>query len=1377
MKLAIALIVAALLQVHTALYAQNITLSKHDISLSQLFKEIKKQTGYDFLYNPEMLKKARPISLDVTKASLTAVLETSFAGQPLTYTIDQKTIIVKEKPAISDIVKAVAIVPLTITGKVYSYMDKKPIANASVFLSNALVGGKTGDDGVFSLQNVRSGRYQLVVSAVGFETYRQTIMAYNRDLVLPSIILNPQIINLNEVSIKPKADHYRGRNLEWFTREFLGTSYLGKLCTIVNPEVIDLDYDDTTNVLTGSSYDFIVIRNSALGYKIKFLLNDFTYDNKEVSRQKIHYEGFASFEALKGSPSQEKRWQKARQEVYEGSIMHFLRSLLSNRIDEEGFKVFQLVNDSDSTKPKSSKMISKLIRVPLEKDDIIKSTNEEGIYAFGSKETELFIAYAKNHHFHIRDNLDFLDMDNNTESTLVSFNSPHTFFDNNGYVLNPNSIIYKGVWSRDRMGSLLPVDYEPPINDKAKDSYIINNRIQATQPGQLKNNLLKITGRADSLVKNYPAEKLYLQFDKPYYAVGDTLWFKAWLFHAPTLAFSAKSSILYVDIANDSNKVVKQYKMPLQDGISQGNLSLDSIDFKTGTYTIRAYTNWMRNFGDDCFFHKQFDITGNTGNTWLVNSLSKTSVQNDHYAVNAQMQFTDINKAPIANNAVQLQVLEGDKRLYRQKLITDPNGLLKVDFTLPKQGQPIAIVVKDDKGNKNAVIPLNLNRVEKADIQFLPEGGNMIAGLTAHVAFKAIGEDGKGINVSGIIIDRAGSQVATFQSLHKGMGSFDLSAKNDESYTAKVTLPGGTVKEYPLPAVKNTGIAFQLKNAMKSDSVEVALAATIDIVQSNQCYFLIGKARGIICYAGIVEFHDNSNIYRSIPKSLFPSGVTHFILMTTAGLPLNERCVFIDHHDDLRIRIMADKPAYAPRGSIGLRLKVTDSNGKPVEGNFTLAATDNAQVTADSLNSGNMISHILLASDIKGYIEDPGYYTQAKNAQSWQALDNMMLTQGWVSYDWPEDKQAPAFTAEDGLTVKGQVLNGFNKPISATKVQLFLKSPLIVKDTLTDKDGRFAFNAFPRIDTPVFLISTVNRKSNVGIKMDETPAPVFNTTYPIATPWYVNSDTGIIRYTRTRDSINKMPDYLPDGSHSLREVKILAKKIVKKSQNLNGSGNADIVLDEKDIEKAAKKSWLQVIRERVKNFREGKYGFYFIEDEPVFLVIDGQLYRPTGVQTLQDYIDDIAHYLQYHNAEEITGMEVNITTRYEGKYMQRFFPMLIDKYFAFIEITTRAGQGPIIETYPNNNIYKPLAISYPKQFYKPKYPVNDKSKHQPDLRSTIDWEPNIFTDKNGEATVHFYAADNPSIYTIIVEGTDGDGNLGYKSKTILLNKPKSLVSK
>jgi len=183
----------------------------------------------------------------------------------------------------------------TISGKVINQADTKPVANASIFLSNATIGDKTADDGTFTLHNVKTGKYELIVSVIGFQTYHQLLAVNNNNIVLQPILLSPKTIVLSEVTIKPKIDANTEKYLELFKQEFLGKSDLAKDCKITNPEIIDFDYDDEKNMLSASSSDFINIENHALGYKIKYLLTNFTLNNKDVYEKKSSLRGFRAF--------------------------------------------------------------------------------------------------------------------------------------------------------------------------------------------------------------------------------------------------------------------------------------------------------------------------------------------------------------------------------------------------------------------------------------------------------------------------------------------------------------------------------------------------------------------------------------------------------------------------------------------------------------------------------------------------------------------------------------------------------------------------------------------------------------------------------------------------------------------------------------------------------------------------------------------------------------------------------------------------------------------------------------------------------------------------------------------------------------------------
>lgn len=171
-----------------------------------------------------------------------------------------------------------------ISGRVLNQDDKKPLSNVNVFLSNATIGSKTAVDGSFTLLRIKPGKYELIASIVGFETYHKTITVSRSNVEMADIALLPKTIALKEVSIKYHKDPMREKYYEWFKPEFLGTSVLAQNCKILNPGIIDLTYDETNNKLTASTDDFLEIENDALGYKLKYLLTNFSFENNEEKR-------------------------------------------------------------------------------------------------------------------------------------------------------------------------------------------------------------------------------------------------------------------------------------------------------------------------------------------------------------------------------------------------------------------------------------------------------------------------------------------------------------------------------------------------------------------------------------------------------------------------------------------------------------------------------------------------------------------------------------------------------------------------------------------------------------------------------------------------------------------------------------------------------------------------------------------------------------------------------------------------------------------------------------------------------------------------------------------------------------------------------------
>ncbi len=232
--------------------------------------------------------------------------------------------------------------------------------------------------------------------------------------------------------------------------------------------------------------------------------------------------------------------------------------------------------------------------------------------------------------------------------------------------------------------------------------------------------------------ENLPVERLFLHFDKPYYTIGDTVWFKGYLVNS-TMAYSPLSSRIYVDLISDSNKVIQHFIFPVSLGLAVGNIYLDEKLLHEGAYSIRAYTNWMRNFGADQFFYSTFYVakSGNN-NTLLINSNSSFAANK----VKVDLRFSGIEKQPIGIRDLQLRLADDKKTFNRSNAQTLADGSLNLNFDLPDNisVKNLTLVTQDKKDNTIEKIPLHINRPSDVDVQFgMPENGQMVELLPAHI--------------------------------------------------------------------------------------------------------------------------------------------------------------------------------------------------------------------------------------------------------------------------------------------------------------------------------------------------------------------------------------------------------------------------------------------------------------------------------------------------------------------------------------------------------------------------------------------------------------------------------------------------------------------
>jgi len=732
-----------------------------------------------------------------------------------------------------------------------------------------------------------------------------------------------------------------------------------------------------------------------------------------------------------------------------------------------------------------------------------------------------------------------------------------------------------------------------------------------------------------------------------------------------------------------------------------------------------------------------------------------------------------------------LKLWQGKKLLDKNEVETDEKGRLALQFTPPAEAvRNLLLTVDSVKSGKGGMrIPLLLSRTQQIDLQFLPEGGRWIGGWAVKMAFKAVGENGKGIDVEGNILDGANQVVTSFHSLHDGMGSFYMIPTAGEHYTARITSPAGNTRLYPLPVVQTTGTLLKITNSPSKDSLEVQLGVSDDIAQRADSFLLAGQSAGDrLCYA-LKAILPRDGLILKVPKTFFPTGVARFTLLDSRQHPVNERLVFISHPGKdpfVHLQVTQDKSGYQAGDSIALHVHASDAEGHPLSGSFSIAVTDDALVKKDE-QQDNIVSYFHLSSLLKGFIEDPAYYFRNDDPVTRAALDNLLLTQGWVGYDWEEVRHlpgSPAYEAEPAFRVKGRVLNAFNKPVPGSGVLLVSMKPTLIKKALTDEAGSFSFSGFPAMDTMQFILEAKNphgKSFNVGFEMDEFKPPIFAAEKWLPElPWYVNMDTTLHHYVLQSNKRREEKEQLMLKGHVLKEVTVTAQKAIPHSYNLNGPGGADIVIDDKDLEKAGKKTVLQVLEQDLKGFevqhlaiRVGRNSYippsFYVKHVKTFMVVDGVLLN-TYYPTLEEQVDK----LNTVSAEEIRGIEVMTSDMYADKYKAHLLdPGAVRFEYVFIEITTRSGKSIWQKKTPGVYIYKPLPMSWPRRFYNPRY-IPESDSLPPLPRATVYWSPDVETDSSGNATVSFFAGSTPSNYSFIIQGADMMGRTGYQTGKIVI---------
>jgi hypothetical protein len=856
-----------------------------------------------------------------------------------------------------------------------------------------------------------------------------------------------------------------------------------------------------------------------------------------------------------------------------------------------------------------------------------------------------------------------------------------------------------------------------------------------------------------------PNEKVYLHLDKPYYSAGENIWYAGYLTNGISLQLSPYSKYIYVELINKNDSIRFRYKIRV-------NNSKDSLgfagciplppDMPAGDYHLRAYSWWMQNAGPDYFFQK---------NIRVGNAIDKLIQSTIHYSQNGDKQLTaDINfsssdKISFNKRIVNYKVYEGRKLLRSHSSSLDAQGHLRIGFDFSQNSkEQYSIQLAFDDATYNYQNTFYLPKGNTSfDCQFFPEGGNLLSNGMRTIAFKAIGQNGLSVNVNGTVFNQRGDSIQSFSTKHDGMGSFSLFVPDTigTTYYAKVRMKDNNLwQTIKLPPVVNTGIGLIMRNYNGKLNYEIIMSNKQALPKR---LYLLGQIRGKLVFLKAIT--DSLQWNGAIATTAFPVGIAHFLLLNEQCNALSERLIFVNRPSESEMEITSDKKEYVARQPVNLKLILNNRSDSLVSGQFSLSVTEDKTVKLDSL-ADNIYSNLLLTSDLKGYIEDPAYYFNHKNANTEQMLDLVMLTHGWSRFSVPSILQNKFpennYFLEEGQSFSGKITNMIGKGAKDAQLIVMGMKGKILKSVAADDKGEFVVDGISFPDSTLFIVQGRSKRGHttVDVVMDKEQFPDVTSLIPFSASHIDKTQEDAYMGLMSQ----KFHYEGGERVYHIKEVTVTASKIVQYNDNPLYAGLGNPVRTA-DIDKRFSSS--QSVLDILRTFP----GVRIIGSS---ISIRGSKRNPMVMiddMPYSDDDDDMVNMLSLMNASDISyvnvlkGADTSIFGYGGGN------GVIIINFRSGADFTPGKLEPRGIA------IIRPLGYYKSAQFYSPKYQTTEQINNpNPDLRTTIYWNPSFLINKANPARLSFYTADRSGFYTVTVEGVTNRGEPIHKQAKLYIKE-------
>ena len=788
----------------------------------------------------------------------------------------------------------------------------------------------------------------------------------------------------------------------------------------------------------------------------------------------------------------------------------------------------------------------------------------------------------------------------------------------------------------------------------------------------------------------YPQEKVWLHCDNTAYFQGDTIWFAAYVTSAETLRPVELSKVLYVELLNEAGELVSTQRLQIENGRCHGQIALNTELEKKFVVLQKRYLY-------------SFYPVNPRSNNYII------PLPSGYYEVRAY---------------TRAMLNWGEEICFSR--------VFPVFDTPEREGDYSQLTMENREKKQRDLIESRIRpktkRDDRLNVDFYPEGGNIVCGLPCHVAYKVTDKEGRNLTARCQLV-ADGRLVAKTETRHDGMGRFSFHPQEGVNYKLRVETDRHD-RTFDLPETQPQGLVLAV-DAIGKDSVRMTVAATDSLQQKP-----IGMS--ITCRGKLLHFKAYSQLPKqlirmpTIAKSSLSPGVNQVTLFDADGRVYAERLFFV--HDTVvvgkdLVEYQLDKEEYKPFEKINL----TISTHPHREGWGGSLSVRDGNTDIGTTYSDNLQSYLLLTSDLKGYIHRPDYYFEADDSVHRAALDLLMMTQGWRRYAWKQlagvEKFRKTYAVENGLTLIGQIRQAGKKKKYLAKTDLAYSvsddlERLQWGRTTTDKNGTFTIGFTPFTGRKKFNLS-VNYKSSKGVQFlldrhfSPEPRPFHNIEYSIeSVPNPPQFATGQFEF----EGLNLLNNITVNTNRKrmLTFSFFNVKEEREKYLDLGEKTDDDLETKEYVIDRLGESEWESIYACRLYRIKKG---------EEIFI---GEGVCEYGCSTIDevDYVIvyDSPHAHLYYDWAEL----INLGAETKKQLVSSFC------YVRTMDI-------------PNQRTTHIDGYSEVVDYYHPQY-NREIIPGEVDYRRTLYWNPCVELDEEGKAKVMFYNNGTCKRPVVCIEG-------------------------